>query len=57
MEKSAEAVVVPYGDEGPNMKTEERIQGFGVMEAQKLQKSQPEPSEGEAFGRCGRCVK
>jgi len=57
MEKSAEAIVSRTGDEGPNMETEERTQGFTVMEAQKIQKSQPEPSEGEAFGRCGRCVK
>jgi hypothetical protein len=39
------------------METEERTQGFVVMEARKIQKSQPEPPGGEAFGSLGRCVK
>jgi hypothetical protein len=39
------------------MKTEERIQGFVVMEAQKIRKSQPITPGGEAFGKRGRCVK
>jgi hypothetical protein len=43
--------------EGPNMKTKGEALRFVVMVAQKIHRNQPGPSEGEAFGRLGRCIK
>ena len=50
-EKSAKAILrMANPSEGPNMKTKGEALRFVVMAVQKIHKSQPETSEGEALG-------
>jgi len=57
-EKSAKAIErMANPSEGPNMKTEGEALRFVVMAAQKIHKSQPERSKGEALGNSRRGVK
>ena len=57
-EKSAEAIErVTNPPEGPNMKTKGEALRFAVMVTQKIEKSQPGTSRGEALVNFRRCVK
>lgn len=57
-QKSAEAILrMVDPSEGPNMETKGETLRFVVMAAQKIHRSQPERSKGEALGNSRRCVK
>jgi hypothetical protein len=58
VQKSAEAILrMANPSEGPNMETKGESLRFVVMAAQKIHRSRPERSKGEALGNSRRCVK
>ena len=57
-QKSAKAIErMANPSEGPNMKTKGEVFRFVVTVAQKIHRSQPKMSKGEALGSVRRCVK